>query len=97
MLKTTTAHVSASGQVISQPCVVKSVNLLAGADAATVKLYDGTIAAGRPLRAALGEAANLSDSIVFPDGVRFKTGVYAVVTGTAPSVIVGIESPQANS
>ena len=84
----------ASGVLISQPCVVKNLCLLAGSDAATAKFYDNQISVqGENPKWALGAGTGLSAQAEFPDGLRFKDGVYVVLTGTAPTAFAAIEAP----
>lgn len=84
-----------SGQIVSGPCTVNALGILAGSDAATAIFYDGNDATGSIIWA-LGVAAGLSDGIAFNRPVRCKKGVYVVMTGTSPRSIATIDNPQAN-
>ena len=88
----TTGVKVATGQIVSQPCVISTFQLLGGSDAATAKFYDGNDTTGA-LRAVLGAAANTSNSFTPDCPIRFKLGCYVVLTGTAPTAIVGIPQP----
>src|SRR5690606_11084845 len=65
--------VTAAGQVIAsgQSGVVSHVTLLAGSDAATLTLYDGTDNTGTPI-AFLVAAAESVDRAFYPSGVRYS-------------------------
>lgn len=82
-------EVTAAGQVIAsgKSGVVSHVTLLAGSDAATLTLYDGTDNTGTPI-ALLAADAGAADRAVYPSGVRYSNGVYAEITGTGPTGLV---------
>ncbi|MBN1535198.1 MAG: hypothetical protein JW908_00595 [Anaerolineales bacterium] len=62
---------------------VIAVVLAAGSDAATVTLYDNTAGSGTVITK-LTAVANTAETAVFPEGIPFSTGCYAVITGTSP-------------
>lgn len=90
---TTTASIRATGELITGPCTVCNLGLLAGADAATVVFRDG--GATGPILWALGAGIGLS-APPFKGKMRVKTSLFAVITGTTPYVMATIENPAAN-
>lgn len=88
---TTSVTASATGTVISGPCVVKNFHLAGGADASTAIFRDG---ASGPIRAKLSAVATGNDDM--KGCFRFVTSCHVTLTGTAPVVTVAIDNPQAN-
>lgn len=72
---------TSGSQVVSHAGVVYRVILNGFSNAATISLYDGTDASGSPF-VVLQVATNNTASLDLAQGFRFKTGLYAVVTGT---------------
>jgi hypothetical protein len=70
------------------PCVVFGMYLAAGVDAASVTINDAATAAGGGLTLILRAAATESESFVFPNGIRFATGLSGAETGTAPFWVI---------
>jgi len=62
--------------------------ITAGVDAATVTLYDNTEGSGTVLCKLAVAANTTAPPVIFPDGIPFMTGCYAVITGTTPTVTV---------
>jgi hypothetical protein len=81
---TTTA---ASAAIRSGPGALVAVLLTAGSDAASATIYDNTAGSGTVL-AVLQAAANSTVSWTPPGGQAAAHGLYAALTGTAPSVTV---------
>lgn len=79
---------SSSAAVKGGPGVVYGLILTAGADAASVVLYDNTSGATPKLIGTVKAAINTSVEVSFPNGVAFGTGCYATITGTTPDVTV---------
>jgi len=75
-------NTGSSAIVKSGPGLVHTITLAAGADAATLILYDNTAGSGTVIWK-LAAAANTSETAM-PD-VPFATGCYAALTGTGPS------------
>lgn len=88
-----TGSITASGVLVSGPCSLDSVGILAGADAATAVYREGSSLG--PIIWALGVAAGVSASHTFSSHVRVLNSLYVVVTGTTPKVLCAIESPAA--
>lgn len=78
---------SAGGQIIAEGTrgVLQGVLVVAGDDAASAMLYNGTDASGT-LIAAVTAAANEAAHFTLPVGVEFTDGIFVVVTGTAATV-----------
>lgn len=74
-------------QVVGHAGVVYRVILNGAGAAASVSLYDGTNASGSPF-AVLQAPTNSTESLDLAQGFPFKTGLYAVVTGTGAKVNV---------
>jgi len=78
---------TASGAVKSAPGIFCGAVLTGGSDAATLIVYDNTAGSGTVVLK-LAAAAGVSVSIVLPEGVACNKGMYAALTGTAPSASV---------
>jgi len=76
---------AASGLIKSGPGVIHSITLTGGTDAATVVLGDEVATAGDAI-ISLAAAAGVSVCAVLH--VAYGVGMYATITGTAPSVTV---------
>jgi len=72
-----------------------TVNLCAGADAATVIVYDNTSASGTIL-CKLGAGIGLSDNFEPCKPVDFRTGLYLAITGTTPHICAHWEGAPAS-
>lgn len=59
-----------------------------GTNAATVELYDNTVASGTKRVVGKCVGANLINHIIFENPVLFESGIYADVTGTGATYIV---------
>lgn len=78
------------GQAFTGKGKLVAASLLAGSNAATLRVYDGVNTSGK-LMAVLGAAATLSDHWSLPNadaGVPFNTGLYLDISGTDPAGIV---------
>jgi hypothetical protein len=77
---------ASSAAVKSGPGSVATLNLTAGADTATVILYDNTAGSGTVIckRSAVANTSAPEATLHVP----FSIGCYAAITGTAPSVTV---------
>lgn len=83
--------VIASGQVKTGPGKLFTVTLTAGADAATLILYDNTSGSGTELcniKCPAGDSRHFD----FGGGIDFSIGINAAITGTGPVAIV-VSSP----
>lgn len=82
-----TVNLTASGAVKTGPGALAGVLLAAGADAASVTVYDNTAGSGAKLavvKAAAGASAGWT-----PGGLQAcSKGLYAAITGTSPDVFV---------
>lgn len=78
-------NLAASGLIKSGPGVIHSIALTGGSDAATVVLGDEVATAGDAI-ISLAAAAGVSVCAVLD--VAYGVGMYATITGTAPSVTV---------
>jgi len=74
--------------VFAAPVWFRGVTLTAGADTATVILYDNATTNAGSVLAKLSATANISVSVMFPVAVRALAGIYALITGTSPSITV---------
>lgn len=79
----------ATGDVVARDCMLQSVTLTGGSDAATVVIRDG---GGTDVLLTLKAAANTSVQwrTGSEDGVFFGTGVHATFTGTGPLAYVEV-------
>lgn len=77
----------ASGQVKASAGIFVGCNLTGGSDAATLIVYDNTAGSGTIL-CKLAAAAGVSVTFFPCAPVRANTGMYATLTGTAPSATV---------
>lgn len=91
-MSTNLKQVTATGQVVAGPVLLKSVTLTAGSDAASVVIDDSTDGTGTD-RLTLKAAANASAVWASPDaeGVYFGTAIHVTLTGTNPAVTVEYE------
>jgi hypothetical protein len=80
-----TSSLAASGLVRTGSGILVAVLLTAGADAASVTIYDNTTTTGSVL-AVLKAAAGATVSWVPSGHQACSIGLYAVITGTTPSV-----------
>lgn len=78
--------VAADGVICADPCVIYHAHLTAGADAANAILYNNASAASGTVIVELGAVATAGDYVEM--GVYCSNGIYADVTGTAPSLTV---------
>lgn len=83
-------NLAASALVKSGPGALTSLTLTGGSDAATVILSDATSGA-TPAIIKLSAAANVSVTANFSYPLAFSSGCYATITGTAPSVTIGVQ------
>lgn len=86
-----TASRISSGVLVSGPCSLDSVGLLAGSDAATAVFRDG--GALGPIIWVLGAGTATSDSHTFTSHVRVLSSLYVVVTGTSPTAVCAVQLP----
>jgi hypothetical protein len=77
----------ASAQVKDKPGLLYAVVLTAGADAASVTVYNNTAGSGDKV-AVLKAAAGTSASWCPAQPIACSKGLYATVTGTTPDVSV---------
>lgn len=84
----TATYASGAGHLIA-------VNLCAGADAATVIVYDNTSASGTII-CKLGAGIGLSDSFAPSVPVSFATGLHLVISGTTPHISAQWIGPKAS-
>lgn len=82
---------AASALIKTGPGVLHAVTLSGGSDAATLILYHEVAGAGDALWATIKAAANTTVHVEFPGGLAFGVGLYAALTGTAPSAAVLFE------
>jgi hypothetical protein len=82
-----TKALTASGAVKSGPGALAGVLLTAGADAASVTIYDNTAGSGTKL-AVIKAAINTTASWTPTDPQVCSTGLYAEITGTTPDIFV---------
>lgn len=80
-------NLAASAAVRTGPGTLVAVLLTGGSDAATVIIYDNTAGSGTVL-AKLAAAANTTVQWTPPGGQICATGLYATISGTAPSITV---------
>lgn len=94
-LKNTTASAVVTSEMVTGPCEVAAVGLLAGSDAATAVFRDGS--ATGPIVWALGAGTGLSAPPgIFDSCIRVKTSLWVVLTGTAPLAMATIQNPAPN-
>ena len=79
--------VAAATAIKTGPGMLHGATLTAGADTATLILYNNTAGSGTVILK-LSAVANTSAVVTFPAPVVFGIGCYAAVTGTAPSATV---------
>ena len=77
---------AASGLIKTGPGIIHTVTLTAGSDAATVVIGDEVATAGDTLIKLASATAGVSVSAVVD--AAFGVGLYATLTGTAPSLTV---------
>lgn len=65
------------GKALLYGCVVT-----AGADAASITIYDNTAGSGTKVLSVKAAAGSTATGLIYP--VRAETGLYAVITGTTP-------------
>jgi len=70
--------------------VIYAASITAGADTATLTLWDNTVASGER-EWKLSAVANTTASIVFNHPLLFTKGIFADVSGTAPRASVQYE------
>ena len=78
---------TASGLVKNRPGQLIAVLLAAGADVASVTIYDNSAGSGNKLavlKAGIGETVSFCPAIPVVAG----GGLYATITGTSPDVVV---------
>jgi len=80
-------NVAATAAIKSGPTALHSVILTGGSDAATVILYNNTAGSGTVI-CKLAAAAGTTVSWSPPKPLNCQVGIYATITGTAPSVTV---------
>lgn len=80
--------ISATGSVVSHACLLHSITITAGSNAAAVELRDWTDATGGAVIIKVESLANISSTVVFDTPVRVKTGIYATLTGTNASATI---------
>lgn len=85
MLATVPKTIAATGLVYTGGNQLYSVSLTAGSDTATVTVYDWTSATGGYVVCKLSAVANTTTTRKFSP-LKIFSGIYAVVTGTTPSV-----------
>jgi len=93
-LKGTPVSRTGSGVVVTGPCEIDALALLAGSDAATVIFRDGG-PQGPPVWP-LVAATGLSASETFSNCIRCETALWADTTGTSPKVTAIIQNPAPN-
>lgn len=72
-----------------------AANICAGADAATLIVYDNTAASGTVL-CKLGVGIGLSASFCPAEPVAFRTGLYFKISGTTPQIAGHWVGPKAS-
>lgn len=82
--------IDASATVNAKAGRVLGIGILAGTDAASVKIMDGG-AAGTQKTVTLVAASGTSYHWEFPSGIQCSTSIYATITGTTPEVAVEFE------
>jgi hypothetical protein len=83
----TSKQLTSSAAVKTGPGELHAVLLTAGADAASLTLYNNTAGSGTKL-AVLKAAANTSAVFTPPVSLVFSVGLYATITGTAPEISI---------
>lgn len=78
---------TAAATIKTGPCALVSVQLCAGADAATCTVYDNTSATGDVI-AKLGAGIGLSKSFTPAFPTECAKGIHVALTGTTPQIIV---------
>jgi len=81
------SNTGSSAAIKSTPGVLFGIALAAGADAATLIIYDNTAGSGTVI-AKLSAVANGSATLSLPMGAAFGKGCYAALTGTSSSASV---------
>lgn len=81
-------EITSDGVVKAAPGILVSVLLTAGADAATIILYDNASTASGTVLATVKAAANLTAQWTPTSGYAAANGIYADVTGTSPTAYV---------
>ena len=79
--------IAASAIVKTGPGLVTGIILTAGADTATVTLYDNTAGSGTVL-AKFSAVTNTTSAVSLAHPLSFGKGIYATITGTSPSITV---------
>ncbi len=80
--------VATTAAILAEPGTLHGAVLTAGADTATVILYDNTNAATGPVLVKLSAVTNTSVCWTPDWAVSARVGIYAAVTGTTPSATV---------
>ena len=79
-----TISTTAGTAIVTGPCVIHHISLSAGADAATLIIYDALTATGTEIT--LNAAITTTTSLDFgPTGIYFATGLTTATTGTTPT------------
>ena len=81
------AAIAASAIVKTGPGFITGIILTAGADTATVTIYDNTAGSGTVL-AKFSAVANTTAAVSLAHPLSFGNGLYATITGTTPSVTI---------
>jgi hypothetical protein len=80
--------VTETAALLARPGALLAVLLTGAANAASVTLYDNATTNSGNVLAVVKAAINTSVSWIPPGGQVCASGIYAVVTGTAPSLTV---------
>ena len=79
--------IASSAIVKTGPGIVTGIILTAGADTATVTIYDNTAGSGTVL-AKLSAVTNTTAAVSLAHPLSFGKGIYATITGTTPSITI---------
>lgn len=80
--------ISSTGLVVGHACLLHSVTLTAGSANATLEIRDWNSATGGAIVDKVAALANSSNTIVFEEPIRIKTGIYLTIAGTGASASI---------